>query len=67
MWSLAALFFGIQLSFADNTLLETAKSRWVDGDPRGVISIIEPWLDTKSAPYGNERLPANPSPVPVKV
>ncbi len=27
----------------------------MDGDPRGVISIVEPWLDTKTRPYGTER------------
>ena len=54
MWLIVTLLFGIQHVLAD-TLLETAKQRWMEGDPRGVISLIEPWLDTKSAPYGNER------------
>ncbi len=54
MWLIVILFFGIQHVLAD-TLLEAAKQRWMEGDPRGVISLIEPWLDTKSAPYGNER------------
>ena len=55
MWSLAPLLFAIQSAFADSSILKTAKARWMDGDPRGVISIVEPWLDTKRAPYGNER------------
>ena len=49
MWLIVTLLFGIQHALA-NTLLETAKVRWMEGDPRGVISLIEPWLDTKSAP-----------------
>ena len=46
MWSLAPLLFAIQSAFADSSILKTAKARWMDGDPRGVISIVEPWLDT---------------------
>ena len=54
MWLIVILLVSLQHALADN-LLEDARVRWMGGDPRGVISLIEPWLDTKSAPYGNER------------
>jgi len=55
MWTALTLFFGLQQAFADTATLEAARTRWMQGDSLGVISIVEPWLDTNTAPYGNER------------
>jgi len=56
MWtSILGLSLSLQPVFADTNLLEEAKVRWMEGDARGVISLVEPWLDTKTAPYGRER------------
>ena len=55
MWTVLTLFIGLQQAIAETTILEDARTRWMEGDSLGVISIIEPWLDTKQAPYGNER------------
>jgi len=53
------LIFGITWSIvsahADSTVTDVARIRWIEGDARGVVSTIEPWLDTRSGPYGNER------------
>ncbi len=38
------------------SLREQAKSRWMQGDYEGVISLLEPWTKRKkTGPYGNER------------
>ena len=45
----------VRPALGNTDLLPQAKSRWVDGDPLGVISLLEPWTNSKSPPYGNER------------
>ena len=52
---LIGITWGILTAHADSTVTETARLRWMEGDARGVISTIEPWLDTRTGPYGNER------------
>jgi len=47
--------WGIVSAHADSTVTDVARIRWIEGDARGVVSTIEPWLDTRSGPYGNER------------
>ena len=43
-------------TYTADTLLETAKVRWMEGDPRGVISLIEPWLDTRVLHMGTNAM-----------
>ena len=47
----------VSVLYASSTsnVQQEAKRRWLDGDARGVISIVEPWLSENSAPYGSER------------
>lgn len=45
----------ISILHASPDVQQEAKRRWLEGDARGVISIIEPWLNENTTPYGNER------------
>ena len=57
MMLLSFLIGTVSVLYASSTsnVQQEAKRRWLDGDPRGVISIIEPWLNENTAPYGSER------------
>ena len=55
MMLLSILMGSISILHASTDIHSEAKRRWLEGDARGVISVIEPWLDTNSAPYGSER------------
>ena len=36
-------------------LLSIAREQWLQGDARGVVSTLSPWLDTRTRPYGRTR------------
>ena len=55
MNALSLLFGFHSMVFASPNIQTIAKERWLDGDARGVISVVEPWLNGKSAPYGSQR------------
>ena len=35
--------------------LGIARERWLEGDSTGVIAVLTPWLDTRTAPFGRTR------------
>ncbi len=53
--SILSLIIVSRVQASDTDIVLRAKHRWVQGDYRGVISLLEPWSSSKSPPYGRER------------